>query len=465
MIVMKFGGTSLEDARAIQRAIEIVKREQSRQPLVVLSAVAGTTSTLLRSAELSVEGDLQEANKLLNDLFDRHVTILQNVIDDRPTALQLMLSFKHQFEDLRNLCQGIALLGENTPRSLDTLASVGGRLSSRIVAEAMKLQGMNVEYVDARKFIITDAHFTLATPLFNLIEEKSKEYVAPFLEQRKTVVTQGFIGATQKGITTTLGRGGSDYTASILGAVLEAEEIQIWTDVDDLLTADPQIAPAAQKLNVISFREASELAYFGANVFHPSTILPAVKKNIPVVILNSKRPNATGTRIVANLPTSSRAVQSIASKKNITIVNVVSSRMLMAYGFLESVFHVFGKYKTSIDLVSTSEVAVSLTIDDATQLESIVADLEEFADVSVFPEKAIVCIVGEQMYSNAGAADRIFRALNEINVVMISQSASKINMSLVVEEVNVNEAVRRLHKEFFEPVAAGRAFEPLEATA
>jgi aspartate kinase len=464
MIVMKFGGTSLEDARAMQNVIQIVRHEQARQPLVVLSAIAGATNTLLRSAELSVEGDLREANRLLNDLFDRHITILQNIIDDRPTAQQLILSFKHQFEDLRNLCQGIALLGENTPRSLDTLASVGERLSSRIVAESMKLQDLNVEYVDARKFIITDANFTSATPLFNLIEEKSKEYVSPFLAQRKIVVTQGFIGATQKGITTTLGRGGSDYSASIIGAVLEAEEIQIWTDVDGILTADPRIAPAAQKLDVISFREASELAYFGAKVLHPSTILPAVKKNIPVVVLNSKRPDSTGTRIVANPPKSNAAVKSIASKKDITIVNVLSSRMLMAYGFLESIFRVFGKYKTSVDLVSTSEVAVSLTIDDATQLESIVTDLEEFADVTVLSDKAILCIVGEQMHSTAGVAVRIFRALNEINVIMISQGASEINMSLVVEANDVNEAVRRLHREFFEPSATGKVFEPIEAT-
>ncbi len=311
--------------------------------------------------------------------------------------------------------------------------------------------------------MITDDQFTAATPLFDRIAQETTTRVLPLIQSGKIVVTQGFVGSTAKGITTTLGRGGSDYSAAIIGAALGAEEIQIWTDVDGVLTADPRIAPAAKKLKVISFREASELAYFGAKVLHPSTILPAVEKNIPVIVLNSKRPQSTGTRIVANPPKSNAAVKSIASKKGITVINIQSSRMLMAYGFLASIFSVFQKHKTAVDLVSTSEVAVSLTIDNTSRLEQIVADLRGFAEVAVLENKAIVCVVGEQMRSTAGIADRVFRALNDIPVVMISQGASEINMSIVIDEDAVTQAVQQLHKEFFEPIPELDLFEQVDA--
>ncbi len=459
MIVMKFGGTSVEDAHAMNTVIDVVSRERQRQPVVVVSAIAGATNTLLGAAELAVQGKLDEASAGLHGLLERHVLILENLIDTRSTVQQLILEIRRRFEELKNLCQGIAILGELTNRSLDAIASVGERLSSLILADAMKERGLPAILLDARSIMITDDRFTNALPLFNHIEEKVKSLLLPHTQSNSVVVTQGFIGSTAKGITTTLGRGGSDYTAAIFGSVLNAEEIQIWTDVDGVLTADPRIVPTSKKLRILSFREASELAYFGAKVLHPSTILPAVKKNIPVVVLNSKRPQASGTQIVANPPKSNVAVKAIASKKGITVINIQSMRMLMAYGFLESIFSVFSRHKTSVDLVSTSEVAVSLTIDNTTRLEQIVADLEEFAEVVVYEQKAIVCIVGEQMHSTAGVADRIFRALGDINAIMISQGASEINMSLVINETDMNEAVRRLHHEFFEPVPEVELFE------
>jgi aspartate kinase len=465
MIVMKFGGTSVEDARAMTTVIELVQREQRRTPLVVVSAIAGATNALLHAAHSAVEGKLEEANTALNHLLERHVLILENLIETRSTIQQLILEIRRRFEELKNLCQGIAILGELTNRSLDAIASVGERLSSLILVEGMKERGLPATLVDARTVMITDDHFTNATPLFNHIEEKAKAILLPLIESGTVVVTQGYIGSTVKGNTTTLGRGGSDYSAAIFGSVLGAEEIQIWTDVDGVLTADPRIVPSAKKLRVLSFREASELAYFGAKVLHPSTILPAVKKNIPVVVLNSKRPDTRGTQIVANPPKSNVAVKAIASKRGITVINIQSTRMLMAYGFLESIFSVFSRHKTAVDLVSTSEVAVSLTIDNTTRLEQIVADLEEFAEVTVYDRKAIICIVGEQMHSTAGVADRIFRALGSINAMMISQGASEMNMSLVIDETDVPEAVKRLHHEFFEPVPEQDLFEPVGAVA
>lgn len=462
MIIMKFGGTSVEDARAMENVIEIVAKEQRRKPIVVLSAIAGATNALLKSAHIALDGDLENAHAELNRLLERHVTLLENLINNRSEVQHLILTIRKRFDELKTLCQGIAILGELTNRSLDAIASVGEQLSTMILTRALAERGFAVELVDARTFMITNDQFAAAAPDFVLISQEARARILPPVQAGKIVVTQGFVGSTRKGITTTLGRGGSDYSAAIIGAALDAEEIQIWTDVDGILTADPRIAPAAMKLKVISFREASELAYFGAKVLHPSTILPAVEKDIPVIVLNSKRPQSTGTRIVDHPPKSSAAVKSIASKKGITVINIQSSRMLMAYGFLSAIFSVFQKHKTAVDLVSTSEVAVSLTIDNTSNLEQIVSELQGFAEVSVFDQKAIVCVVGEQMRSTVGVVDRVFRALNDINVIMISQGASEINMSLVVDEDSVTQAVQQLHKEFFEPVPELDLFEQVD---
>ena len=463
MIVMKFGGTSVEDARAMENVIGIVTKEQQRRPVVVLSAIAGATNALLKSADIALEGNLEGAHAELNLLLERHVLVLENLISGRAEIQQLILAIRKRFDELKTLCQGIAILGELTNRSRDSIASVGEQLSTLILSHALAQRRFPIALVDARSFMITDDQFAAAIPDLELVGRKANEHILPLIESGKIVITQGFIGSTRKGITTTLGRGGSDYSAAIIGAALNAEEIQIWTDVDGVLTADPRIASAAKKLKVISFREASELAYFGAKVLHPSTILPAVEKNIPVIVLNSKRPQSTGTRIVAQPPKSNAVVKSIASKKGITVINIQSTRMLMAYGFLSSIFAVFQKHKTAVDLVATSEVAVSLTIDNSSHLEHVVSELQEFAEVTVFEQKAIVCVVGEQMRSTVGVVDRVFRALNDVEVIMISQGASEINMSLVVDESSVTQAVQQLHREFFEPVPELDLFEQVDA--
>jgi len=461
-MIMKFGGTSVEDARAMGNVIEIIAGQRARTPIVVLSAIAGATNTLLRSAQIALEGDLSKARAELNDLLERHVLLLENLIDNRSDVQPLLLTVRMRFEELKTLCQGIAILGELTNRSRDAISSVGEELSTAIFAQAMNARGLPAELVDARTWMITDDQFAGAAPLFDRVREEAVRRVLPHSNAGKIVVTQGYIGSTSRGVTTTLGRGGSDYSAAILGAALTVEEIQIWTDVDGVLTADPRIAPSAKKLKVISFREASELAYFGAKVLHPSTIQPAVEKNIPVIVLNSKRPHATGTRIVANPPKTNAAVKSIASKKGITVINIQSTRMLMAYGFLSSIFAVFQRHETSVDLVSTSEVAVSLTIDNTARLEPIVKELRAFAEVTVIEQQAILCVVGEQMRSTTGIVDRVFRALSNVNVMMISQGASEINMSLVVDESVVTQAVQQLHREFFEPVPELDLFEQVD---
>ncbi len=463
MIIMKFGGTSIEDAKSIRAVVELIKREQKQQPIVVVSACAGVTDQLLHIADLAAQGKQKEANAEVSNLAVRHIDIVNNLLSWEAVK-HVEQAIRSYTQELTHLINGVAILGELTPRSMDTFASYGEQISSFIIHHYMQEQKINSYLMDAREIMITDNESTQASPMMALIEQKARELVQPKIRAGYTVLTQGFIGATKDGITTTIGRGGSDFTAAILGSALHAEEIQIWTDVDGILTADPNIVKEAKKNRVMSFDEASELAYFGARVLHPSTILPAVEKNIPVRILNSKRPISSGTTIVAKTPKVDGIIKSIACKKGITVVNIHSTRMLMAYGFLESIFAVFRRHKTSVDLVSTSEVSVSLTVDSTVSLSEIIDELTVFAEVSVLERKAIICVVGDGMRNTPGIARRIFSAIADINVIMISEGASEINLSLVVDEEDMNKAVQRLHEEFFQKAENVEMFEPLAAS-
>ncbi len=463
MIIMKFGGTSIEDAKSIRAVVELIKREQKQQPIVVVSACAGVTDQLLHIADLAAQGKQKEANAEVSNLAVRHIDIVNNLLSWEAVK-RVEQAIQSYTLELTHLVNGVAILGELTPRSMDTFASYGERISSFIIHQYMPEQKINSYLIDAREVMITDDQFTRAVPLMNIIESKAREFLLPKVHEGYMVVTQGFVGATKDGINTTIGRGGSDFTAAILGSALHAEEIQIWTDVDGILTADPNIVKEAKKIRLMSFDEASELAYFGARVLHPSTILPAVEKNIPVRVLNSKRPNSTGTTIVAEAPKANGVIKSIACKKGITVINIHSTRMLMAYGFLESIFAVFRKYRTSVDLVSTSEVSVSLTVDSTVSLDEIINELKGFAEVSVLERKAIICIVGDGMRNTPGIARRIFSVIADINVIMISEGASEINLSLVVSEEEMNKAVQRLHDEFFQKAENVEMFEPLAAS-
>jgi aspartate kinase len=274
----------------------------------------------------------------------------------------------------------------------------------------------------------------------------------PHLNAGRVVVMGGYIGSTASGVTTTLGRGGSDYSAAIAGAALNAEEIQIWTDVDGMMTTDPRIVPNACKVREISFDEASELAYFGAKVLHPLTVLPAVEKNIPVYILNSRKPTGTGTRITREARPCRNLIKSIALKKGITVVTVSSSRMLMAHGFLKALFDVFDRHRTSVDMVATSEVSVSLTLDNVSSLDAIVEDLRQLGDVEITSKAALVCLVGSNLKYTPGVAKRAFGSLSDINILMVSHGASNINFSFIVDEKDATATVQRLHADFFREI-------------
>ena len=452
MIIMKFGGTSVEDAAAIKNVTEIVRKEIPRRPVVVVSACAGATNQLLITAALASKGRKDDALQNVAAIEGRHKNIAKELFDT-DTAKFLFKHIAVFAEELAALVNGVVILGELTPRSLDTFASYGERMSSFIVHhyfEACKLRSF---LVDARSFMITDDQFTKALPLFDTVERKLREIVQPKIENNYIVLTQGFIGSTQSGITTTIGRGGSDYTAAIVGSLLDAKDIQIWTDVDGILTSDPSIVNNAKKIKVMSFNEAAELAYFGARVLHPETILPAVKKDIPVHVLNSRRPDSTGTLIIAKPTVNNECVvKSIAYKEGITLISIVSTRMFLAHGFLENVFDVFHKYETVVHTVATSEVSISATIDNVENLGLILQELKTFSTVSVSDRKAIVCVVGENLKNSPGVAAKVLSSITDINVNMISQGASEINISFVIDEEHVDDVVRRLHKEFFSDV-------------
>jgi aspartate kinase len=451
MLVMKFGGTSVEDAKAIRRLVDIVKRELPNQIIVVVSACSGVTNELIRSAYAVRDGSALDAVKIVDALHARHVKISQELINTN--RLQFVREkVEEYFSDIKNIIRGVNLLGELTLRSLDLITSYGERLSSLIIHSAFEELGVSSTLVDARKVMITDSSFGSAKPLMDKLETQAKEYFLSALENHKVVITQGFIGATEEGITTTIGRGGSDYSAALFGSALDADMIQIWTDVDGMMSADPRIVSESKLINTLSFNEASELAYFGAKVLHPNTILPAVHKNIPVRILNSRRPEVDGTLILQSLDTENKSiVKSIASKKGIIVINVASSRMFLAHGFLSKLFSIFAEHQKSVDVVSTSEVSVSLTIDNDKDLDQIKKDLENIGEIRIERKKGIVCIVGEGMKKTPGIAARAFTALanQNINIEMISEGASEINLTLVVDEEDVDKAVRVLHDEFF----------------
>jgi aspartate kinase len=345
--------------------------------------------------------------------------------------------------------RGIAAVGELTPRTTDHVAAFGEILSSRIVAAAFSAQGLPSTMVDSRECVVTDAEHMRAAPLMEETNQRLKSKVQPVLDKGRVPVMGGFIGATKAGITTTIGRGGSDYSAAIVGAGLGAERIEIWTDVDGMMTTDPNVCPEARRIKVISFDEAAELAYFGAKVLHPATVLPAIQRNIPVYVLNSRNPGCEGTRISARVPQCRNSFKAIAAKKRITIIDVAAPRMLLAHGFLRAIFEAFDRHRVAVDVVSTSEVSVSLTVDSNESIPALAADLAKLADVKYEGRKAIVCLVGENLRETPGIAARVFGELSDVKIRMISQGASEINLTFVIEEDEVPQVIRRLHKTFF----------------
>jgi aspartate kinase len=447
VIVVKFGGTSVGDAEAIERAAEIVKSRLNRQPAVVVSALAGATDSLLAIGEQSAKGHLIGALRGVETLRDRHFEQCEKLLGTSGEGSEVASEMSASFDELASLAEALSVLGHATPRSFDAIAALGEQLSSHLVAAFFKLRGIPAEHMDARDVFVTDDNFMSAEPQTDAIAEAARNLVQPLIQDGKVPVMGGFIGRTTRGITTTLGRGGSDYSASLLGAALHADAIEIWTDVDGMLTADPRVVKGSRLIEQIRFDEASELATFGAKVLHPNTIAPAVRLGIPVFIYNSRNPKGKGTRITFDAPR--RAVSAIAGKGGITVVKVTAAKMLFARGFLRRVFEIFERNGISVDVVATSEVSVSVTVDDPSGLESLVVELSQLGDVSVERDHAIVAVVGAAISEDSAAMGRAISALDGIKVHMMSLSATGINLTMIVDGDQLNPVMERLHDAFF----------------
>ena len=451
MVVQKFGGTSVADPAAVQRLIEIARsgRLDGRGPVVVVSALSGVTDVLLTIAAEAGASRTETALGHVDRLRERHLAMVHALVADGDRG-DLTRHVEAQFQELSAVVQALAVLREVSVRTLDVVAAMGELLSSRIVAAALVHAGLPGEWVDARRALVTNDDHTRAVPRMRETTAAMRAVVTPLLDAGRIPVLGGFVGATAEGHTTTLGRGGSDYSGAIVGAAIGASEIQIWTDVDGMLTADPRLIPQSKLVPRLSFAEAAELAYFGAKVLHPSTIDPAVERNIPVRILNSRKPDGPGTLITAEPDADGGPLTAMAAKRDLTVVDITSSRMLMAYGFLRQVFEVFERFQTAVDVVTTSEVSVSVTVDNRRHLDAIVEALSECGEVSVEPEMALLCAVGDRLRADPAIAARVIRVPEEVPLRMISQAASRRNITVIMRQTDLPHAMHRLHEEFFQ---------------
>jgi aspartate kinase len=461
MIVMKFGGTSIQDAAAMERVIGIVRSRRERRPVVVLSAMAGMTDALHRCAEEAHRGREREALQLLeNEIVARHRAAVEGLIEEPRKRRLLLESLEKSFQEVQMLLKGLSILGELTPRSLDAVLSYGERLSTLILTTAMQERELSAHWLDARELIITDGQFTQANPLMAESAARVEQRLKPLLNE-KIPVTQGFIGATLDGRTATLGRGGSDYSAAILGALLGAEEIEIWTDVDGVMTADPRVVPEARTIRELSYTEAAELSYFGARVLHPKAIRPAIERDIPLRILNTFRPETRGTRIVRRSSREARTVKAITAIKHLSLINVEGRGMLGVPGVAARVFTAVAREGVNVLMISqsSSEQSICFIVEAAVAERALTALHEAFERelekrlidrIHSQTDVAIVAVVGVGMRGTPGIGAKVFGALGraEINVISIAQGSSEHNLSLVVSKEDADEAIRHIHSEF-----------------
>ncbi|MDR0601334.1 MAG: aspartate kinase [Treponema sp.] len=452
MIVMKFGGSSLANAERIRRAADIIRTQLERKPVVVLSAMGDATDYLLEAAG----GALRRGTVSAAPVEELHRNALKELGLDAAGKEGPLKDVDTLLEEVKNLLTGISFIRELTARMKDWLVSYGERLSVRIMAAWLESTGVRAAALDAWDAgFVSDSNFSAAEA-----DGESRELIpralGPFLDAGTVPVVTGFIAKDKNGDITTLGRGGSDLSATIIGAACGAEEVQVWKDVDGILTADPRVVKNARPVETVTYDEAAELAYFGAQVLHPRAMLPCMKTGIPVLVKNSFNPLAPGTRVVPSPGVKPRPVRAITSRKNVTLVDIVSTRMLGQYGFLEGVFSAFARRRISVDMVATSEVSVSLTLDAAHDLEELRGELEKIASVEIKTGKAIVTIVGDVRRSSEILA-RSFRTCEILGtpVQMVSQGASKVNISFIVDDTEAADVVNALHGDFFDSLPSG----------
>lgn len=438
MIVMKFGGTSVGNPERIRDVLSIVRSRLDQEPALVVSALGGVTDMILRKLDEAVstgKSDVSEVAKRHFEVIDA-LSLEKSLVDEELNKLERVLS-------------GVALLEECTPRVRSMAVCNGERMSTKIVAAFFTKEGLEASPVD------TSRAGLLAAPGYeDARHDRSCEscLAGNILKVKGVPIITGFIGCNTAGEVVTLGRSGSDYSASIVGSALDAKEIQIWTDVDGVMTADPQVVPNAKNIPELSFDEAAEVAYYGARVIHPSTMLPAVEKGIPVRILNTFRPEHPGTVVVKSLEKHEKEVRSLVYKEDCIVLTVTTPSMFQQTGYMERVGRILAAHGIYIDIISTSEVSISMTTDRDDNLEMAVAELSQFSQVSVERDKTIVGIVGEDICNDVRIAARVFGVLADLSVnpVMLSQAATKINMSFVIGNEEIMSVIAALHREFFE---------------
>ncbi len=438
----------MQNTEAFARVVEIVGSQQDFSPVVVTSAMSKVTDALLFAFETAKKGDFESAFASLKPHFERHAQVSKDLTgENQQKVFQTELDFADT--ELSDLLMRVSRRSLPLSMLKDAIVSYGEQLSSRLLAEVCKAKKLNVRQIDSRRLIVTDEEYGAATPVWDETERLVQLELQPLIEANEIPILGGFIAASRSGETTTLGRGGSDYSAALVGAALRAKEIQIWTDVTGVLTCDPRICAEAGTIDVLSYEEAAELAYFGAKVLHPKTIKPAVDYQIPVRVCNSHKPFERGTMILAESEIAPNKIKSIAHKTGITILRISSARMLGSYGFMSALFQVFERYRTVIDVISTSEVSVALTLDDTASIEPIVNELKRLGDVEIETNHAVVCVVGEGLRSTSGLASKIFSTVSDVNISLISHGASSVNLTFVVREENVAEVIKKLHNTFF----------------
>ncbi|HET8826533.1 MAG TPA: aspartate kinase [Terriglobales bacterium] len=446
MLVMKFGGTSVECAESISRVAEIVRHRQHMQPVVVVSALARITDQLQSLGALSKAGKLDEALRLLDGMEKRHAEVAHSLLDEK--SAQVLAGLKPMFEEVAALLGAIAAIGELSPRTSDRLLSFGERWSSVLVSEALRERHLPAVFVDACQVIVTDDDHTHAAPVMDLIATRVESQVKPLVKKSFIPIMGGFIGATQEGVVTTLGRGGSDFTASIVGAALQAERIEIWTDVNGMMTTDPRVCPDAQNIDSISFEEAAELAHFGAKVLHPKTLQPAVERGIPVYVLNSRHPENRGTRVETVNSDGEPRVRSIACKRGIRLAEVCAKQGLDAK-LTSSIFAIAEQQDCLVDLAAVSRSNLALLLTSPQSAELLSKSLDGVASLKVTENVALVSVVGRNVARDPVISACALSALSGLPVKMIFHGASDMNLSFVVDEAQADEAVRRMHRVMF----------------
>jgi len=454
MIVIKFGGTSVGDADRVANAIDIVAERQHLRPVVVVSALAGVTDDLVAASKAACAQNFDQAIEIVRRVRARHEDVALRLVQHKHDFLESFIKqLDRQIDEIRRILDGIALVGEITNRGHDKVVSIGERLSSVLFAYTTMMRALPGELVSAEEVIWTNEHFGAATPDMVRTRQAAQRVLVPLLERGRIPVMGGFIGRTAAGATTTLGRNGSDYSAAVVGAAIGAQEVQIWTDVDGLLTCDPRLVPGARVIDLLSFEEAAELAQFGAKL-HPRTLEPAVEANVPVRVLNTHNPSSPGTLITRSGVEIAAGPRSIARKRGVTMVHVTSNRMLGTHGFLADFFSVFAELAISVDLIATSEVSVTVTVDEKHDIEELRRRLAEMATVELYDAQCIIAIVGQHVMSDARVGARVLEALGGMPVKMMSLGRSGLNLSIVVDDANADAAVKAVHQALFEAVPA-----------